>query len=147
MAKASVTIICEECGREFEHTHTCYNRADAEHYEEWAADNITVCPECYSKQKRADERAKLDNATQMAYQAIAGSGIVLSGLTGTSKQIKWANDIRAKAAKMVIDAKPRETVWGVFNSKTEAKWWIENRNECNPELTNARRLYKYMLEH
>lgn len=50
MAKIMVTVKCEKCGCEFTHIHRCKNRTEADKYEEWAKENITVCPECYKKE-------------------------------------------------------------------------------------------------
>lgn len=126
MAKASIKIICEACGCEFTHSKICYNRADATRYEEWARDHITTCPECYGKAMRAKERAKIDAQTAEANKAI--EGMVFSELIGSEKQIAWATDIRARAAATCKAAGGNEKFWELFNSKTEAKWWIDNRD-------------------
>jgi hypothetical protein len=126
MAQARIEIICTECGCKFTHRKNCCNRDAATRYEEWAAENITICPECYVKQKRAEERAALDAKTAEATKAI--EGMTLSELTGSEKQIAWATDIRARAAATCKAAGGNEKFWELFNSKTEAKWWIDNRD-------------------
>ncbi len=146
MAQARVEIICKECGCKFTHKHNCYNRDAASNYEEWAAENITICPECYGKQKRAEERAKLDAQTDEANEAIEQAQIELAELTGTEKQIAWAKDIRARAAKMFADAGAKEKAWELLNSKTEAHWWIENRDYCDSTKCSVRTLYKIMMK-
>jgi hypothetical protein len=146
MAQARVEIICKECGCEFTHKHICYNRDDAKRYEEWVAENITICPECYGKQKRAEERARLDAATETANHAIEENGVELSELTGTEKQISWATDIRARGVKMFVDAGAKERAWEVLNAKTDAKWWIENQHLCDPNTSNAKWLLKELLK-
>lgn len=126
MAQARIEIICTECGCKFTHRKNCYNRDAVTRYEEWAAENITICPECYVKQKRAEERAALDAKTAEANKAI--EGMTLSELTGSEKQIAWATDIRARAAATCKAAGGNDKFWELFNSKTEAKWWIDNRD-------------------
>lgn len=126
MAQARIEIICTECGCKFTHRKSCWNRDDATRYEEWARDHITTCQECYVKQKRAEERAALDAKTAEANEAI--EGMTLSELTGSEKQIAWATDIRARAAAACKKAGASEKLWELFNSKTDAKWWIDNRD-------------------
>jgi len=126
MAQARIEIICTECGCKFTHRKSCYNRDDATRYEEWARDHITTCPECYSKAMRAKERAKLDAQTAEANKAI--EGMEFPALTGTDKQIAWASDIRARAAATCKAAGGNAKFWELFNSRTEAKWWIDNRD-------------------
>ena len=145
MARAKIIITCEECGKQFVHTHICQNREAAANYEEWARSNITVCPKCYGEQLRAEERAKIDEQTEHAVQTIKECGVDLPALTGTEKQIAWAMDIRARGAKMFIDAGAKGKAWDIFNSKTEAKWWIENRNYCDTEKSSARMLIKAIM--
>lgn len=58
-------------------------------------------------------------------------------MTGTEKQIKWAEDIKAKTLKALNlnkrgdsqDAAPSyDAVAAKLEGMTEAKWWIEHRN-------------------
>nr|DAQ61494.1 MAG TPA: hypothetical protein [Caudoviricetes sp.] len=93
MAKANVTCRCEICGNTFEHVHTCYNRRDADSYEKWAAENITVCPACYAASKKAAANSKVD-----AYIAENFVGDhPLPEITGASeKQIAYAASLRSK---------------------------------------------------
>lgn len=143
MAQARIEIICTECGCKFTHRKNCYNRDAATKYEEWAAENITICPECYGKQKRAEERARLDKQTEEAKEASAG--IELPELTGTEKQIAWAKDIRARAVKMFVDAKANDGAWKLFSNRTEAHWWIENREYCDNTKCSVRLLARIMM--
>lgn len=93
MAKATITCRCKICGKTFEHTKDCYNRADANAYEQWAAQNITVCPACYAASKKAVARSKLD-----AYIAENfGAEHPLPEISGVSeKQIAYAASLRSK---------------------------------------------------
>lgn len=62
MAKASVTCHCDKCGKDFTHTHNCYNRKEADNYEEWAKWNITICPECYREKTRQKKEVEYKKA-------------------------------------------------------------------------------------
>ena len=63
-------------------------------------------------------------------------------MTGTEKQIKWAEDIKAEFTKQFAykaTLGQRKTTWlldTVFSTFTEAKWWIENREMLNVDLIN-----------
>lgn len=126
MAKVSIRIKCEACEQEFVHSKICYNRDEAAKYEDWARDNITVCPACYAKAMRAAERAKIDAATAAAREQIAE--MQFSELEGSEKQIAWAEDIRARAAATCKKCGGSEKFWALFNAKKSAKWWIDNRD-------------------
>lgn len=141
MAKASIRIKCEACGQEFTHRKGCWNRDDATRYEEWARDHITVCPACYAKEKRATERAKIDAATAAAREQIAG--MQFSELEGSEKQIAWAEDIRARAAATCKKCGGNEKFWALFNARTSAEWWIENRDYMD---MGARTIAKKIVE-
>ena len=140
----NIELKCNECGKSFEHRHSCRNREDAARYQEWAMENITTCPACYAEMKRAQERARLDKQTAEAREIIAG--ITLAPLTGTEKQIAWAEDIRARAAKMFQDAKAKPVAWELFNSFSEAKWWIDHREYCDETKCGVRLLVQIMRD-
>ena len=86
MSMAKITQRCEECGNEFEHRKKCHSSKDRESYEAWAAENITICPECYLKHKRQEEREKREK-----FYAEYGIPAIT---TGTEKQIAYANKLR-----------------------------------------------------
>lgn len=119
MAKASIVITCEDCGKEFTHTKDCINRERAESYKEWAKDNIKMCPSCYRKMLEAAEAAEQEEALK---------GVELAPLEGSEKQIGWAIKIRRAALAMCMKYNPNEKFWALVNEKTSAKWWIENRD-------------------
>lgn len=55
MAKAEAHCICENCGAEFiKYKRNCFNRREADEWEKWAEENITLCPECYKKKQPLD---------------------------------------------------------------------------------------------
>ena len=122
MAKATVEIVCADCGQQFKHSKICYNRSQANDYEEWARENITQCPTCYKYMIEQSNAKKQEEKLE---------GIELVPLTGSEKQISWATKIRCEAMAMCAERKPNETFWRTINSKDDAKWWIDNRDELH----------------
>lgn len=151
MATAKVECTCEKCGRKFEHRQIKGNRQEANNYEAWALEHITICPDCYREGRKAEEAQKIANAS---------TDLDLPELVGSEKQIAWAVKIRndlldeaklyrhtvPKVRKIIADGKesdflnviaqnkekyPREMklAMAVYKAITEtsAKWWIENR--------------------
>lgn len=55
MAKATAHCKCKVCGAEFEKTAIKTNRAEADVWEKWAEETITLCPSCWGKQQREKE--------------------------------------------------------------------------------------------
>ena len=110
------------------------SKAERERKREWY-ENQALCPECYKKQKEAEREAQHQEALKKT--------VGLPELTGTEKQIKWAVDIRAQAlekwekckeANIPEDPAPEFVKFvedEIFAGKTEAKWWIENREIGN----------------
>lgn len=87
MAIAKYVGTCKVCGTEFEVRKTCHSRREADGYEAWARENVTVCRECQRKQQDAK-----------AIAMIAEYGLQLPEITGVSeKQIAYAQDKRARA--------------------------------------------------
>lgn len=95
MAMAHAKCTCEKCGEEFEVVVKRSNRRDADSFEAWAAENITVCPAC--QQRERDEEHKRD--AEAAKQKADEQG--LPELRGSEKQIRWALSIRDKQIEEV----------------------------------------------
>lgn len=135
MAKYSVT---HKCGHTV--THSLFGKESAR---EWRIQGLEAedCLEC-----------KHARATAIAKEAAQEAG--LPPLTGTEKQIVWAETLRAKA-KRDLDAftelflsqiqkgKPEALdvaegivadAVAVFRQRTTAKFWIENRGESGRSL-------------
>lgn len=93
MAKASVTVICKTCGKEFTHTKVCFNRRDADRYEEWAKDNIDECSECYSaRMRKAREEAQekaIKEHEELGLPAVFGSSRDLVARACTARVKIW----------------------------------------------------------
>lgn len=134
MAKATIEIRCAECGAIFTHSKTCYNREQANSYEEWAKDNITICPECFKAQKAAEKLSKI----------LAWLGNEeLPALTGSEKQIAWTEKIRLEKLdylKTIIPSteKNQKLLSEILSKATESRFWIDNRDLCGRvEICNA----------
>lgn len=103
MAKAVATCTCKQCGEEFTKIkYNCYNRSDADSWEEWAADYFDLCPDCYKAQqaekKRKEKEQELEKAKER-YEALA-----LPELAGDEEQIAKAEEIRLGAIEGLISA-------------------------------------------
>lgn len=85
MAKARVTCTCKTCGATFTKETIKRNRAEADSWEAWAAENIDICPDCYRAEKKQKEAERVAARSQQLPQ-----------LQGSEKQVAWANTIRDK---------------------------------------------------
>jgi len=88
MAKVKAVCRCATCGNEFMVEATKPNRKSADDWKKWAEETLDECEECRRKRiekARAEEAAK---AAELAKE----SG--LPELTGTPKQVSWAETIR-----------------------------------------------------
>jgi hypothetical protein len=75
-----------------------------------------TCTECWKKEQEAKRQAAI-NACK-----------TLPNLTGSEKQIAWAEKIRADKSKM--------NGFDYIKSESSAKWWIEHRDCCEMEIIN-----------
>lgn len=89
--------------------------------------NITVDIERFEANRKAKEEAK------KAEQAANNQFLGLPELTGTDKQIKWANDLRMSFIKSVGIEAIQAKKWKKAAEK--AKFWIDNRNTSIQELS------------
>ena len=63
-------------------------------------------------------------------------------LTGTEKQIAWAESIRANFFDQMSNApeKNKQITADIFNRKPEASWWIEEiQNKAEIDIRNVMR--------
>ncbi len=107
-----------------------------------ARESRKLCAECYAAQRQQE-------ATQRAAQAQqAAQAQSLPQLTGSDKQVAWASDIRQQMLDATADlrrqaqeavAHPERDPHGtapvvlavldeIVSTRTEARWWIDNRN-------------------
>lgn len=141
MAKAYATCATEGC------TNTILfieqNRKLADRKAAWAEDQGYICSDCQEKQRQTE------NAKAAAQNQAAG----LPELTGSDKQISWAEKIRAEKLETIRQAKAGELEKMVFDAyfgaayqaiaiddpqldyaiellmaQTSASWWIDCRD-------------------
>ena len=133
MAKATIECTCPECGAKHAWSVTCYNRREADNWEQYHADEATtrLCPECYRKAR---------NAAATAAGEAAAAANNLPALEGTEKQIAWAQSIRGKAVDCIDKADLKDGVRpyliAAVAAHTEARWWIDNRYTTNVMAEN-----------
>ena len=87
-----------------------------------------VCPECYKAKMEAKREAENEKAAEAAVQR------GLCELSGSPKQIAWANTIREKwfaAAEDEMDtAHPdAKAILSYAGQIAESRWWIDNRGK------------------
>lgn len=105
-----------------------------------------ICPDC--------KKAQQDKANAAAANKAAEAG--LPELTGTPKQIAWAESIRYKYYEFILDyiskcpdSEDKESaITTVTNalkleSATKSSWWIDNRDKDKITLANI--LHKMLL--
>ena len=139
MAKASIKCTCPECGATHYYTAICYNRREANNWEQYHADEATtrLCPECY--RKTAAARRQQEREAENAAAAETAGKLGLPALTGTEKQVAWATTIRQQAFDNALLASAGRTSSGMTDKgrafvagilakmPAEASWWIDNR--------------------
>ena len=97
MAIATATCTCATCGNTFEVRARKQNRRDADAWEIWAAEHMDECTDCY----KARMQRERDEEKKQAAEAAAELG--WPDLTGSDKQISWANTIRDKIIGIITD--------------------------------------------
>lgn len=148
MAKATATCTCCECGKSFTASRILATRAQANNWEAWAKSNIIQCDDCRTKEREAQKAAENAKAAEAVQE------FELPELTGTEKQIAWANTIRVRffeeyckvqermkkftaeqmgKCKSEIEKLDRVAEY-LFSSKTTASFWIDQRDTTLPTL-------------
>ena len=89
MAKATAKCTCAKCGKIFEVTQICYNREEANRFEDYAERNYTECRDCYR------DRIAKENA-EKAKNIIEKYGFPAAIEGKSEKQINYANNLRDK---------------------------------------------------
>lgn len=132
MAVARTICKCATCGCEFEYRTKKRNRKEAESFETWATKNINECPDCRQKRKQAER----DAANQKAASDAKEAGF--PALTGSEKQIAWAESIRMTAYNILcnlkgIVKKSESENFDAFISwcmaHNKSAWWIDHRDD------------------
>lgn len=132
MAKAVATCKCRFCGNTFEKVAVKRNTREADSWKSWAERTFDICPACEDKQQE-------EKVARLAEEAKASG---LPELTGSPKQIAWAEQIRAdqmkkidaylEQAKVACDAETLKRIERVLSyirqNMAKASWWVDNRN-------------------
>lgn len=127
-----ITTITHACGHQ-EEIQVFGKRADRERKIAWLESQ--VCAEC-----RAAEAAEASKAAGMA------------ALTGSAKQIAWAEDLRSETMDAIAALKTRtdneaahkDRVIAYLGGITSAEWWIDNRFYAGAKM--SRRAVEHAAE-
>ena len=127
MAKARVTVTCPDCGEKFEWSVTCYNRREADEWEARHEGEERLCTECWKKARAEERKAARRENWDKAQEATKAAGKTLAPLTGSDKQVEWAEDVRARTLVEVLKLNPtaNAVLWDVLNLETKARFWID----------------------
>ena len=153
MARARVDLTCDVCGREYTATKICYNRSAADSWEDYmrySADS--VCPQCFGEQQRAfrEEEKAQHSAAAAAFAAKVG----WPKLTGSEKQVQWAETLRKEVFDKVNHGAGHCTYKGeritkdnvkaagqdvmkYFETVTSAKLYIDNHERSAQKWLDA----------
>lgn len=158
MAKATAICECKVCGKKFKVTHEFYSRQEATRWEQRAINQYDTCDDCLARCRKEEETARRE--------ARGAKGIL--ALTGTVKQIAWAEEIRdrfendiereieqrEKRIKKLQDIgenidkatetleKIRVTNDYILANYTDSKWWIELRMFAMVAMSLINDVYK-----
>ena len=137
MAKAEAYCTCTKCGAKFIRIGYQTSVKAANEWKEWAEGYFDTCNDCYQAEKEEKENKK--------HQEMVDE-YSLPDLSGTEKQIAWANKIRDEKiegcvqflSRLDTEAKTKENYVEVeqytqrFESlkdqNTTARFWIDNRD-------------------
>ena len=135
MAKAEVTLTCPSCGKEFTKTKNCYNRREADSWEEWmkGQEGNYVCPSCYSKQMREKEKQAADDLENKRKErrGIDSWAVKEHGLPefDTSKEGNFASSIRGRMIELANEHGAKDEFWEILKSiPADGKLWCETIN-------------------
>lgn len=142
-----IRMYCERCGAEYQ--REVYNKYDNKQTKEfWRSkigETFGLCENCYQAKRKAEWEEKNKQAMKKASE----QGLLQ--LEGSEKQVAWANSIRQKfieglQEEIEDDMNTEEDVQSCKKclefilTKTEAKWFIDNRNNTSFRL--AKKLSK-----
>lgn len=134
MAIAKAWCTCKTCGKEFEVRAKKYNSREARSFEKWAEENITECQDC------ENARIEKQRAEENAQAAAAAKDAGWPELSGSAKQVAWAETIRRETLALLkqhfetmSQRKPQAmAVYGLLEAlllgSRSAGWWIEGRD-------------------
>ena len=139
MSYAITTIICRKCGKSFEWRKKCISSKEAAEMVEWATSgNVTICPDCYRKEmqiKKDSNKAETKAKTEKFLEDFEAK---LPELTGSSRQVDWANSIRDNVMDQIAkflskrltpdNPEQKRLVIILTTSVTDAAIWIKSRS-------------------
>lgn len=130
MAMATAKCTCEKCGEEFEIYKKCYNRRDADEFEEYAAAHYTECRKCYRARVAA---ANADKAKTVIEK------YNMPTITGVSeKQINYANTLRDRFLANTSDSKIEKAIYLINDDRCKQKMQELADKRFNGDLKKAR---------
>lgn len=130
MAIARAELTCPACGRTYLYETRKANTSEARSFIAWAQAHMTdrLCPDCYAKDRDADQAQAAGTVSDLGW----------SDLTGSDKQVAWANQIRAQYIRTLDqhdtdhpDLVPQTLTDGlreILSRISDAKWWIDKRD-------------------
>ena len=112
------------CGHEQHHSVYRTFAAEADREVEKLAKR--VCTSCWRAAKLAAEQAEAQS------DGVAPDLGTLAALTGSAKQVEWAQTIRATRIASLRRAGHHNSA--LLATVSEAKWWIDNRGRHDTDL-------------
>ena len=126
MITAMEHCIVHACGHEQVH-HIPGFTSQQERKARWLG--TTRCRTCFIAEKRAEEAEAARHHTAVI------TGLRLAELTGSERQVTWANTIRAeRLAALVSNQGDQQLAGHACLAITNAKWWIDHRGLGDAEL-------------
>lgn len=133
MSIAKIILVCGNCGKTYEARSRQRNTTTARAWEDWASENMEICPECYARAKREKE---LEAIKARALEWMGDHP--LPELTGTPRQIAWAEDLRySRIAEISERYRPDQAAdwfWRWIEGENSAQKWIESRDMITREF-------------
>lgn len=131
MAKYTVTHACGH-----DHTYQLYGpNRERERKIAWLAEQD--CPECAKRAREEQHKAEAEEAAKVT------EGMDLPELTGTPKQVAWANTIRGQFIALLQkeEGVRMDVALIIIRLYTSASWWIDNRSVDFGALTNLKIMF------
>ena len=133
MSIAKIILVCSSCGKTYEARSRQRNTTTARAWEDWASENMEICPECYAREKRETE---LEAIKARALEWMGDHP--LPELTGTPRQIAWAEDLRySRICEISERYRPDQAAdwfWSWMAGESSAQKWIECRDMLTREF-------------
>lgn len=136
MAKYNITFSCGHKG-----TVGLIGKHD---YREWKLNwyqEVGLCPECEKERKEEERKREREELEKYITE------LELPQLSGTQKQIEWANELRAKRIKRILETVQNNVQYDItlkqLSQQTNSAFWIEHRYDSDREFLDY---LKQMIE-